>query len=347
MKSEKTEHGILGMHHVTAIARDPQKNIDFYAGILGLRLVKLTVDFDMPTNYHLYYGDELGRPGSIITFLTWKYVHQGWRGTGQVVAISFLIPENAIGYWINRLKDKGIYHRGPIKRFDNEQIITFVDYDGLKLELVASKESENRKINAWKNGPIPIDYAIRGLHSITLSLEEYEKTSSLLIDEMGFSKLVGEGNRFRFQIKDKFKETLLNNFDIEKDQNSINSSPSIVDIIILPYSHRGTSGPGTVDHVAWRTPTNESQYGLRNRLNKVGLNTTPIIDRIYFNSVYFREPGGVLFEISTDTPGFLVDQEPEELGQKLILPKLLEHRRVYIEKSLHPLKLPSNENANA
>ncbi len=340
--------GILGIHHVTAITRNPQKNIDFYSGILGLRLVKLTVNFDEPTNYHLCYGDELGRPGSIITFFSWEYVQQGWRGTGQVNAISFLIPENAIEYWSNRLKDKGVGYIEPIKRFDNnEQVITFVDHDGVKLELVASKEAEHRKINAWKNGPIPVDYAIRGLHSVTLSLEVYEKTSSLLTDEMGFSKISDEGNRVRFQIKDRFKETLLNNFKMEKDQNSMHSTPSIVDIIVLPYSHRGTSGPGTVHHVAWQTPTDESQIEMRNRIIKVGLNATPIIDRNYFNSVYFREPGDILFEIATNTPGFLVDQKPEELGQKLILPKWLEYKRIYIEKTLPPIKLPSNENANA
>jgi glyoxalase family protein len=157
---------------------------------------------------------------------------------------------------------------------------------------------------------------------------------------MGFSKIADEGNRVRFQIKDRFKETLLNSFKIEKDQNSMYSTPSVVDIIVLPYSHSGTSGPGTVHHVAWQTPTDESQLEMRNRIIKVGLNTTPIIDRNYFNSVYFREPGGVLFEIATNTPGFLVDQKPDELGQKLILPKWLEYKRIYIEKTLPSIKLP-------
>lgn len=336
MDSVKFEQGILGIHHVTAIARDPQKNIDFYTGILGLRLVKITVNFDDPTNYHLYYGDELGRPGSIITFFPLEYVKQGWRGTGQVDTISFSIPENAIEYWINRFKEKGISHRGPVKRFNSEQIITFVDHDGLKLELVASKEAENRKINAWKGGSIPIDHAIRGLHSITLTLEGYEKTVSLLTDTLGFSKIVNEDNRVRFQIKD--------NIGNEKDQTLANAAPSIVDIICLPYSHRGTSGPGTVHHVAWRTATNENQAEIRNRIVKFGLDVTPVIDRVYFNSIYFREPGDVLFEIATDTPGFLVDQESAELGNKLVLPKWLEPKRIYLQKTLPRLMIPSNEN---
>jgi glyoxalase family protein len=241
-----------------------------------------------------------------------------------------------------------VEHIETTKRFNNnEQVITFVDYDGVKLELVASEDAENRKINAWKNGPIPVDYAIRGLHSVTLSLEEYEKTSSLLTGEMGFSKMVDEDNRVRFQIKDRIKEAILNDLKVEKDQNFMDSTPSIVDVIVLPYSHNGTSGPGTVHHVAWQTPTNESQLEMRTRITKVGLNTTPIIDRNYFNSVYFREPGGVLFEIATNTPGFLLDQKPEELGQKLILPKWLEYKRIYIEKTLPSITLPSNQNANA
>ena len=336
MGSEKFDQGVLGIHHVTAIARDPQKNIDFYTGILGLRLVKITVNFDDPTNYHLYYGDELGRPGSIITFFPLEYVQQGWRGTGQVDTISFSIPENAIEYWITRFKDKGISHRGPAIRFNSEQIITFVDHDGLKLELVANKEAENRKINAWDGGPISIEHAIRGLHSITLTLEGYEKTVSLLTQTLGFSRIQNEGNRVRFQIDDTVRG--------EKVQTTVNSAPSIVDIICHPYSHRGTSGPGTVHHVAWRTPTNENQAEIRNRIVKVGLNVTPVIDRVYFNSIYFREPGDVLFEIATDTPGFLVDQESAELGNKLVLPKWLEPKRIYLQKTLPSLKIPSNEN---
>ncbi len=207
---------------------------------------------------------------------------------------------------------------------------------GLKLELVANKEAENRKINAWNRGPISIEHAIRGLHSITLALEGYEKTVSLLTQTLGFSRIQNEGNRVRFQIGDTVRG--------EKVQTTVNSAPSIVDIICHPYSHRGTSGPGTVHHVAWRTPTNENQAEIRNRIVKFGLNVTPVIDRVYFNSIYFREPGDALFEIATDTPGFLVDQESAELGNKLVLPKWLEPKRIYLQKTLPSLKIPSNEN---
>src|SRR6476469_4071220 len=221
MALENKDQGILGIHHVTAIASNPQKNFDFYSGVLGLRLVKLTVNFDDPTTYHLYYGDEIGRPGTILTFFPWVNMHQGWRGTGEVDTTSFLIPENAIEYWTDRFKEKGVEYSEPIKRFDNnEQIITFYDTDGLKLELVANKEAENRKINYWKNGPIPVDYALRGFYSITLSLDGYEETASLLTNEMGFSKVAHEGNRFRFQIKARSNDVSINDQDGNEDQKS-------------------------------------------------------------------------------------------------------------------------------
>jgi glyoxalase family protein len=353
MVLEKKDQGILGIHHVTAIARNPQENFEFYSGILGLRLVKLTVNFDNPTTYHLCYGDELGRPGTIITFFPWVNMPPGFRGTGQIVTISFLIPENAIEYWSNRFKDYRIVHYEPKKRFNNnEQIITFYDRDGLKLELVASKEAENRKINAWKNGPIPVDYAIRGFYSITLSIDGYEETASLLTNEMGFSKIANEGNRFRFQIKDKFSdESSLKNHDRNNDdqrfiQSTTSSSSSIVDIVCLPYAQPGTMGVGTVHHVAWRTPTDESQLEIHKKMLRKKLNTTPVIDRLYFHSVYFREQDGILFEIATDNPGFLIDQKLEELGQKLVLPKWLEPRREYLEKTLPSINISNTQPTN-
>ena len=344
MALENKDQGVLGIHHITAIARNPQENFEFYTGVLGLRLVKLTVNYDNPTTYHLCYGDELGRPGTILTFFPWEHIPPGFRGTGQVVTISLLIPENAIEYWSNRFKDEGIVYYEPKRRFDNnEQIITFYDRDGLKLELIASKEAENRKINAWKNGPIPVDYAIRGFYSVTLSIDGYEETASLLTNEMGFSKIAHEGNRFRFQIKDKHIEESLNNLDSNnKDDQRLNfpsSSSSIIDIVCLPYAQPGTMGVGTVHHVAWRTPTDESQLEMRKKIIRTRLNATPVIDRLYFHSVYFREPDGVLFEIATDLPGFLIDQKLEDLGQKLVLPKWLEPRREYLEKALPSINI--------
>jgi glyoxalase family protein len=354
MALEQKDQGVLGIHHVTAIARNPQKNFEFYTGILGLRLVKLTVNFDDPTTYHLYYGDEIGRPGTILTFFPWEHIHQGWRGTGEVVTISFSIPENAIAYWCNRFKAKGVEHSEPKMRFGNsEQAITFYDEDGLKLELVANKEAENIKTNIWQKGHIPADYSIRGLHSVTLSLDGYDKTASLLTNEMGFSKTGHEGNRFRFQIKDKYNEKPISNLDGNDDNgpNYTSSSPSsslssIVDIACLPYAQPGRMGAGSVHHVAWRTPTDQSQLELRKKIIGTRLNPTPVIDRLYFHSVYFREPGGVLFEIATDPPGFAIDQKPDDLGQKLVLPKWLEPKREYIEKTLPPINISKQEKQN-
>jgi glyoxalase family protein len=342
MDSKKTHQGILGIHHITAIAGDPQKNIDFYTSFLGLRLVKLTVNFDDPQTYHFYYGDDIGRPGTILTFFPWQYMPKGFRGTGQVVTTSFLIPENAIEYWVNRLKDQGIDFSGPTKRFDNEeQVITLYDPDGMELELVAHKSAEERKDHIWKKGPIPEDYATRGFYSATLSLEGYERTAALLTENMGFSKTKNEGNRFRFEIEDK--EKVIDDFYTNKQKRELDllKSSTTVDIVCLPYTQRSSMGVGTVHHIAWRTPTDESQIVMRKKIIQTGLDATPVIDRKYFHSVYFREPGGVLFEIATDPPGFMVDQKYEELGQKLLLPKWLEPERKYLEKVLPKVAAPS------
>jgi glyoxalase family protein len=342
MDSKSSHQDILGIHHITAIAGDPQKNIDFYTGFLGLRLVKLTVNFDDPETYHFYYGDGMGRPGTILTFFPWQYMPKGFRGTGQVVTTSFLIPENATEYWVKRLKNHEIDFTGPTKRFNNEeQVITFYDPDGLELELVAHKVAEERKDHVWNKGPIPEDYATRGFYSATLSLEGYERTAALLTENMGFSKSKNEGNRFRFEIKDK--EKIIDGFDSNRHRGNpyLLRSSSIVDIVCLPYTQRGSMGVGTVHHIAWRTPTDESQIIMRRKILNTGLDATPVIDRTYFHSVYFREPGGVLFEIATDPPGFMVDQKYDELGQKLLLPKWLEPERKYLEKVLPKVGTPS------
>jgi glyoxalase family protein len=342
MTSDKSHQGILGIHHITAIAGNPQKNIDFYTDFLGLRLVKLTVNFDDPQTYHFYYGDDLGRPGTILTFFPWQQMPKGFRGTGQVVTTSFLIPDNSVQYWIDRLKSQGIGFTGPINRFDSgEQVITFYDPDGMEIELVAHKDAEKRKERVWNKGPIPEEYATRGFYSATLSLEGYERTSNLLTENMGFSQTKKEGNRFRFEIKDK--EKVIDNFYNNKQKRELDllSSSSIVDLVCLPYTRQGSMGVGTVHHIAWRTPTDQSQLDMRKEIVNTGLDATPVIDRRYFHSVYFREPGGILFEIATDPPGFMVDQKEEELGQKLLLPDWLESDRKYLENVLPKIRTPS------
>jgi glyoxalase family protein len=312
---------IYGIHHVTAIAGHPQRNINFYTSVLGLRLVKLTVNFDDPTTYHIYFGDELGRPGTILTFFPWSDAPKGHRGTGQVITTSFLIPKNSIDYWKNRLKNNDVAVNGPFNRFD-EQVLTVYDSDGLELELVAHSSAEDRDLNVWNDGGIPFEYAIRGFYSVALSEEGFEQTADVLKKELGFSLIEQEKSRFRYKIKNS------------------ETGASIVDVLCLPYTPSGYIGAGSVHHIAFRTPTEKKQRVLRSSIIKAGLNATPIIDRTYFHSVYFREPGGVLFEIATDPPGFTIDQKPSELGTRLMLPEWLESETKNLEKILPRLKLP-------
>ena len=332
--------GIFGIHHVTAITSDPQRNIDFYANNLGLRFVKLTVNQDDPTSYHLYYGDELGRPGTILTFFHWPNIHRGRRGTSQVIATSFLIPENSINYWIDRFNSKHIEFRGPSERFNDEQVITLYDPDGLELELVAHKSAEDRSVNVWKEGPVPIEYAIRGFYSVTLSEEGYERTASVLTDELGFIPTRQDGSRFRYEIPTTASSSSTN---IDKEEEVEMGGAKIVDVLCLPYTQPAVIGIGSVHHVAFRTPTDEQQMVLRRNIVRAGLNATPVIDRFYFHSVYFREPGGVLFEIATNPPGFMIDEKAEELGTHLVLPPWLESMRSDLEKILPPVVYPRKE----
>jgi glyoxalase family protein len=339
LREEGVNKGIFGIHHVTAITSDPQRNINFYANNLGLRFVKLTVNQDDPTSYHLYYGDELGRPGTILTFFHWPDAPRGHRGTSEVVATSFLIPENSINYWIDRLKSKQMEFRGPYKRFDDsEQVITLHDPDGLELELVAHKSAEDRSVNVWKEGPIPREHAIRGFYSVTLSEEGYERTASVLTDELGFIPTHQDGSRFRYEIP-----TTATSSPTINQGEEIGGGANIVDVLCLPYTQRAVIGIGSVHHVAWRTPTDEQQKVLRHNIVRARLNATPIIDRFYFHSVYFREPGGILFEIATNPPGFMTDEKAEELGTHLVLPPWLESMRKDLEKILPQVDLPKKE----
>ena len=310
---------ILGIHHVTAIADDPQRNVDFYTAVLGLRLVKLTVNFDDPRSYHLYYGDKLGHPGTLLTFFAWPGVPKGRQGTGQVTVTSFSIPQGSIDYWIERLSQQGVSFTGPASRFD-ETVLSLQDPDGLVIELVAHPQAELRP--AWAEGPVPAEYAMRGLHTITLSEDGYERTAKLLTDTLGFRLLGQENNVFRYEVAE--------------------GGPSAyVDVRCAPGLRRGHVASGTVHHVAWRTPTDECQQAWRGTLAGLDLNVTPVLDRKYFHSIYFREPGGILFEIATDPPGFTVDEPVEQLGTHLELPAWLEPQREELAQVLPALRLPA------
>ena len=309
---------LLGIHHVTAIAGDPQRNVDFYTGVLGLRLVKLTVNFDDPRSYHLYYGDELGHPGTIMTFFAWPGVPQGRQGTGQVTVTSFSVPQASLDYWRERLSQRGVSSTGPTSRFD-ETILSLQDPDGLALELVAHPQVQRP---AWKEGPVPAEYAIRGMHAVTLSEDGYERTAKLLTETLGFRLLSQENNVFRYEVAG-------------------GEPGAYVDVRCAPGLRRGHVAAGTVHHVAWRTPTDERQQAWREVLAGLDLNVTPVLDRKYFHSIYFREPGGILFEIATDPPGFTVDEPVEQLGTRLELPTWLEPSREELEQVLPVLHLPA------
>src|SRR5712692_3348437 len=309
---------ILGIHHVTAIAGGPQQNLDFYAGFLGLRLVKLTVNYDDPETYHLYYGDEVGHPGTILTFFPWPGAPKGRKGTGQATTTSFSIPQGSVGYWVERLDKRGIRFKGPIKRFE-EQVISFSDPDDLNLELVALSGAENR--SGWNRGSIPEEHAIRGFFGVTFSEYGYEITASLLTETMGFRRVKKDGTRFRYQVGE-------------------GGPGAIVDILSQPDAPTGIVNVGTVHHVAWRASNDEQQKEWREKLVKARMNVTPVIDRNYFHSIYFREPGGVLFEAATDPPGFTVDEPADKLGTRLSLPPWLEAQREAVEESLPKVRLP-------
>ncbi len=311
------ERRVPGLHHVTAIAGDPQQNLDFYAGLLGLRLVKLTVNYDDPEMYHFYYGDGSGSPGTILTFFPWPAAQQGRRGTGQATVVSFSIPQGAMAHWIERLKQHSIAVDGPAERF-GEPVLTLRDPDGLRLELVESRDARE----PWVWGPVPEAYAIRGLHSVTLSEAGYERTATLLTRTLGFRLIADAGKRFRYATGD-------------------GGPGALVDVECLPDLPPGRISVGTVHHVAWRARDDMQHQDWRRDIAALGYNVTPVIDRRYFHSIYFREPGGILFEIATDEPGFAADESVDQLGSSLRLPPWLEARRKDLELRLPPLKLPA------
>lgn len=308
---------IAGLHHVTAITADAQQNVDFYCGVLGLRLVKLTVNFDDPSSYHLYYGDELGRPGTAMTFFAWPGAYRGRIGPPQVSTTAFAIAKSAIGFWKERFAKLGVEVKAA-ERF-GEQVVLFADPDGLQLELVATEQPKGRP---WAAGPIPVESAIHGFHGVTISTEGYENTAKLLTDTMGFKAAGNEQNRFRYRAAG-------------------DGLASIVDLLCVPDGRRGSLGAGVVHHVAFRTPDDAQQLAWRKRIAQLDHNVSPVMDRVYFHSIYFREPGGVLFEIATETPGFTSDETPEHLGERLKLPPWLEQYQSEIEKMVPPLRLPT------
>ncbi|PTY06119.1 ring-cleaving dioxygenase [Opitutaceae bacterium EW11] len=309
-------HDIHGLHHVTAICGDPQRNYEFYNGTLGLRLVKKTVNFDDPSTYHLYYADGSGTPGSVMTFFPWKNLPSGRDGTGEVSATAFATDEPGLAYWKARLEEAGADVRGPKERF-GETYLEFEDPDGLSLEIVAT--AAPTAFQPWKDSGVPAERQLRGFHSVTLSEAGYERTQALLTQQMGWSLVKESGGRYRFQAPGA-------------------GPASIVDVLCLPAARHALPGRGTVHHVAFRVDDDDAQRRWRETLAKLGYNLSPVMDRSYFHSIYYREPGGILFEIATNNPGFAVDEPADRMGASLMLPAQYEAARQEIEAALPPLE---------
>jgi glyoxalase family protein len=306
------DNRILGLHHITAIAGNAQRNFDFYTRVLGLRLVKKTVNFDDPGTYHFYYGNEVGTPGTILTFFSWEGISTGYAGTGMATEIGYSVPAGSLDFWKERFDQYKVKQEATGERF-GELYLPFQDPDGLKLALNVPKVTDNRK--AWVTTDITEQAAAKGFHSITLTLKSIKGTVAVLTEIFGYKLLEQEGNRYRF-ITDAV------------------DNAAIVDIIEDPEGKTGQVAGGTNHHVAFRVANDNILMEFREKIEKRGFNITPKIDRNYFFSLYFREPGGVLFEVASDNPGFATDESVAELGTNLRLPAQYEPMRKDIEKQL-------------
>lgn len=302
-----------GIHHITAFVRDAQQNADFYAGILGLRLVKKTINFDAPEVYHLYFGDEHGSPGTIITFFPWATGRKGRTGGGQVGVTTYAVPAGSLGFWEQRLAD----YRIPVTKVTriSESYLSFADYDGLRIELV---EREAGALSTWSFGGVPAEYAIKGFGGAVLYSMNPDKTADTLTRTLGLEQIAEGDGYIRFR----------SSADIG----------NIIDLKTTPVP-QGGGGTGTVHHIAWRAKDDAEQLQWGRTVQSHGYQPTPVQDRQYFNAIYFREEGGILFEIATDPPGFARDEEPDKLGQKLMLPAWFEPNRAVIEAKLSPFEI--------
>jgi glyoxalase family protein len=309
------ENRILGLHHITAIASDANANLDFYTRILGLRLVKKTVNFDDPGTYHFYYGDGIGTPGSILTFFPWANVRRGSNGNGMATNIGYSVPTGSLSFWQDRFKANGVRHGEPVEKF-GELVLPFEDQDGLKMSLIVPATNDER--TGWTTGDVTDQVATKGFHQVTLSLEQAGPTAEVLTDIFGYSLQKSEGKTQRYT-------------------TDAVSGASIVDLQESPGQAPGRNAAGTNHHVAFRVKNEDILMEFREKVASKGLHITHKIDRDYFFSLYFREPGGVLFEIATDNPGFARDEKVEELGTGLKLPKQYESSREQIEKILPAL----------
>jgi glyoxalase family protein len=309
---------LKGIHHVTAIAADAQRNVDFYAGVLGLRLVKKTVNFDDPGSYHLYYGDRVGSPGTLVTFFIWPGASPGQSGAGEPVALAFEVPEASLSWWKQRLLAAGFSTQATGPRFGVNALL-IRDPDGMAVELIESTAPHHTDHSV--PGGVPKSFAIRTIHSVTLGLRDEKRSAALLTDELNFEQIAGVNERLRFGLGER-------------------GAASFVDIVRPDAPVRGRMGAGTIHHLAFRTDDDGSQLQWLKKLTELGLQVSPVMDRKYFHSIYFREPGGVLFEIATEGPGMAVDEREEHLGERLVLPQEYESLRARLERTLPPVVSP-------
>jgi len=309
---------VSGIHHVTAITGDVQRNVDFYVGVLGLRFIKKTVNFDVPDTYHLYFADRVGTPGTAMTFFGWPMLPWGPQGRGQVLAVSFQVPPSSLDFWQGRLRELGVELEAE-RRFGTD-MIALQDPDGVRLELVG--EASDDRWAAWPESPVEPACQIRGFHSVGLCVGEEGPSAGFLIDTMGFREVDREPGRVRFQ-------------------TGAGGPHALLELLVRPEAPAGRETTGTVHHVAWRAIDDAHQLAWRETLVGAGRQVTPVIDRKYFHSIYFREPGGVLFEIATDGPGFTADEPVEALGSSLQLPPQYEDQRENLKFNLPPIKVPT------
>jgi glyoxalase family protein len=317
-KGKDMTPSVHGIHHVTCIAGDAQENLDFYVALLGMRLVKRSVNQDDSGTYHLFYADRVGNPGTDLTFFPWPQMEPGRLGIGLTVEVSFAIAPGSLAYWQDRLRQFSVEHNTPETRF-GETTLAFKDVHGLQLALVET--GDERQFVPWENSQVPSEHQLRGMHSVRLWERKLDHTSKILTQRMGFVLLGAEDGWHRYGVEG-------------------GGSGKLVEIKELPEEHRGQWGTGAVHHVAWRVKDSDEQMSLREGIANAGLRPTPQIDRFWFKSVYYKEPGGVLFELATDGPGFNRDEDMEHLGEQLILPPWLETQRKEIEAALPALEMP-------
>lgn len=307
---------VHGIHHVTAISGNAQQNLDFYTEVLGLRLVKRSVNQDAPDTYHLFYADAEGHPGTDLTFFPWPEMPPGRKGIGLAVEVGFAVPEGSLAFWAERLAALGVAGTSSETRF-GERVLGFQDVHGLSLSL--TETAEPREFAPWQGSPVPERHQIRGFHAVRLWERDLAATARFLRDALGFEPAAEESGWHRFGVAG-------------------GGAGKWLEVRELPQERRGSWGTGAVHHVAFRVTDDDEQLAVRKRVLVAGSAPTPVIDRFWFHSVYFKEPGGALFEIATDGPGFAVDEDPVHLGERLILPPWLEPQRQQIEAALPPLQ---------